>query len=111
MVTARIAGLSPGTSPPPVRIPITPFLVLMRPPYCFPGKRQTQCFDHAKRKLTKRLDVQDMAANLCPLTSCTAYSTLTFFATQTLSLCLHQSSGRRQPERMLRVQELGRSVS
>ena len=31
MVTARIAGLSPGTSPPPVRIPITPFLVLMRP--------------------------------------------------------------------------------
>src|SRR6266550_7455679 len=31
MVTARIAGLSPGTSPPPVRIPIRPFLVLMRP--------------------------------------------------------------------------------
>src|SRR4029453_4733215 len=31
MVTARIAGLSPGTSPPPVRIPIAPFLVLMRP--------------------------------------------------------------------------------
>src|SRR6266496_5108352 len=31
MVTARIAGLSPGTSPPPVRIPITPLLVLMRP--------------------------------------------------------------------------------
>ena len=31
MVTARIAGLSPGTSPPPVRIPITPFLVLKRP--------------------------------------------------------------------------------
>src|SRR5262249_25608032 len=30
MVTARIAGLSPGTSPPPVRIPITPFLLLMR---------------------------------------------------------------------------------
>src|SRR6188508_970386 len=30
MVTARIAGLSPGTSPPPVRIPITPFLVLIR---------------------------------------------------------------------------------
>src|SRR5437868_8522207 len=27
MVTARIAGFSPGTSPPPVRIPITPFLV------------------------------------------------------------------------------------
>src|SRR5947209_10093141 len=25
------AGLSPGTSPPPVRIPIRPFLVLMRP--------------------------------------------------------------------------------
>src|SRR6266513_1960247 len=31
MVTARIAGLCPGTSPPPVRIPIRPFLVLMRP--------------------------------------------------------------------------------
>src|SRR5438132_10718225 len=29
MVTARIAGFSPGTSPPPVRIPITPFLVAM----------------------------------------------------------------------------------
>ncbi len=25
MVTARIAGLRPGTSPPPVRIPSTPF--------------------------------------------------------------------------------------
>src|SRR5439155_23220250 len=35
MVTARIAGLSPGTSPPPVRIPIKPFLVLMRPPCRF----------------------------------------------------------------------------
>src|SRR5437588_774385 len=29
MVIARIAGFSPGTSPPPVRTPITPFLVLM----------------------------------------------------------------------------------
>src|SRR5580704_2364052 len=33
IVTARIAGFSPGTSPPPVRIPITPFfaftLILM----------------------------------------------------------------------------------
>src|SRR5689334_10369064 len=29
MVIARIAGLSPGTSPPPVRTPIKPFLVLM----------------------------------------------------------------------------------
>src|ERR1022692_2098121 len=28
MVTARIAGFKPGTSPPPVRIPITPFVVL-----------------------------------------------------------------------------------
>jgi len=28
IVTARIAGLSPGTSPPRVRIPITPFLPL-----------------------------------------------------------------------------------
>src|SRR5206468_7643254 len=35
MVTARIAGLSPGTSPPPVRIPITPLLVFMRPLCCF----------------------------------------------------------------------------
>src|SRR6202035_3747677 len=26
-VTARIAGFKPGTSPPPVRIPITPFFV------------------------------------------------------------------------------------
>src|SRR5437867_4472148 len=39
MVTARIAGLSPGTSPPPVTIPITPFLALMRPPSCFPFLR------------------------------------------------------------------------
>src|SRR5437763_8673493 len=31
-------------------------------------------------------------------------------ATQALSLCLHQSSGRGQPERMLRGQGLGRSV-
>src|SRR5439155_5458684 len=31
-------------------------------------------------------------------------------ATQALSLCLHQSSGRGQPERMLRSQGLGRSV-
>ena len=29
MVTARIAGFSPGTSPPPVKIPITPFLPLV----------------------------------------------------------------------------------
>src|SRR5271157_1279712 len=29
MVTARIAGFSPGTSPPPVRIPMTPFLELL----------------------------------------------------------------------------------
>src|SRR2546429_6037863 len=29
MVTARTAGFSPGTSPPPVRIPITPFWVAM----------------------------------------------------------------------------------
>src|SRR4029077_13787086 len=29
MVTARIAGFRPGISPPPVRIPITPFLVAM----------------------------------------------------------------------------------
>src|SRR4029450_6935841 len=35
MVPARIAGLSPGTSPPPVRIPIRPFLVLMRALYRF----------------------------------------------------------------------------
>src|SRR5258708_1604962 len=28
-VTARIAGLRPGTSPPPVRIPITPRFALM----------------------------------------------------------------------------------
>src|SRR5579872_2928380 len=27
MVTPRIAGFRPGTSPPPVRMPITPFLV------------------------------------------------------------------------------------
>src|SRR5271157_4861371 len=27
MVTARMAGFKPGTSPPPVRIPITPFFV------------------------------------------------------------------------------------
>ena len=27
MVTARMAGFRPGTSPPPVRIPITPFFV------------------------------------------------------------------------------------
>src|SRR5439155_23372898 len=39
MVTARIAGLSPGTSPPPVTIPITPFLALMRPSSCFPFLR------------------------------------------------------------------------
>src|SRR6266849_7785696 len=31
-------------------------------------------------------------------------------ATQTLSLCLHQSSGRGESERMLRGQGLGRSV-
>jgi len=31
-------------------------------------------------------------------------------ATQALSLCLHQSSGRGEPERMLRGQGLGRSV-
>jgi hypothetical protein len=36
MVTALIAGLSPGTSPPPVRIPITPdFFVLIDPPTNF----------------------------------------------------------------------------
>src|ERR1700722_2971842 len=29
MVTPRIAGFKPGTSPPPVRMPMTPFLVLM----------------------------------------------------------------------------------
>jgi hypothetical protein len=29
MVTARIAGFKPGTSPPPVKIPITPFLPLV----------------------------------------------------------------------------------
>jgi hypothetical protein len=29
MVTARIAGLSPGTSPPPVSMPITPFFALL----------------------------------------------------------------------------------
>jgi hypothetical protein len=29
MVTARMAGFNPGTSPPPVRIPITPFFVFM----------------------------------------------------------------------------------
>src|SRR5271157_3327575 len=29
MVPARIAGFSPGTSPPPVRIPMTPFLELL----------------------------------------------------------------------------------
>src|SRR4030043_1882662 len=29
MVTARMAGLRPGTSPPPVRMPMIPFLVLM----------------------------------------------------------------------------------
>jgi (2Fe-2S) ferredoxin len=46
----------------------------------------------------------------CPLTSCPASSTLIFRATQTLSLCLHQSSGRRQPERILRGQGLGTSV-
>src|ERR1700720_22135 len=28
-VTARIAGFNPGTSPPPVRIPITPFFTLI----------------------------------------------------------------------------------
>jgi len=28
-VAARIAGFKPGTSPPPVRIPITPFFTLM----------------------------------------------------------------------------------
>src|SRR5271157_1352436 len=33
MVTARIAGFSPGTSPPPVRIPMTPFLEL---PFAMP---------------------------------------------------------------------------
>jgi hypothetical protein len=31
-------------------------------------------------------------------------------ATQALSLCLYQSSGRRQPERMLRAEGLRRSV-
>src|SRR5580700_2668853 len=31
IVTARIAGFKPGTSPPPVRIPITPFFVFTLP--------------------------------------------------------------------------------
>src|SRR6266516_811152 len=47
MVTARIAGLSPGTSPPPVRIPIRPFLVLMRPFVVF--------FEYAKGKSTEAI--------------------------------------------------------
>src|SRR6266516_6778931 len=47
MVTARIAGLSPGTSPPPVRIPIRPFLVLMRPFVVF--------FEQAKGKSTEAI--------------------------------------------------------
>jgi hypothetical protein len=29
MVMARMAGFNPGTSPPPVRIPITPFFLLI----------------------------------------------------------------------------------
>src|ERR1041384_6027352 len=52
MVTARIAGLSPGTSPPPVRIPIRPFLVLMRPPLPF-------CSSLQKETRRKRLRVQE----------------------------------------------------
>jgi (2Fe-2S) ferredoxin len=49
----------------------------MRPPYCFPSKKTTQCFEHAKRKSTKRLDVQGVAADLWPLTSGSIHSTLT----------------------------------
>src|ERR1051325_5891755 len=52
MVTARIAGLSPGTSLPPVRIPIRPFLVLMRPPLPF-------CSSLQKETRRKRLRVQE----------------------------------------------------
>src|ERR1051325_7668155 len=52
MVTARIAGLSPGTSPPPVRIPIRPFLVLMRPPLPF-------CSSLQKETLRQQLRVQE----------------------------------------------------
>jgi hypothetical protein len=32
MVIARIAGLRPGTSPPPVRIPIVPLLAILNLP-------------------------------------------------------------------------------
>ena len=40
-------GLSPGTSPPPVRIPIKPFLVLMRPlcPFLRASKRKIDASD------------------------------------------------------------------
>src|SRR6266496_2377033 len=78
MVTARIAGLSPGTSPPPVRIPITPFLVLMRPLCCFPDKKtSSNASSMQKENRRKRLDVQGVSADLWPLTSGSAYSTLT----------------------------------
>jgi hypothetical protein len=38
MVTARMAGFKPGTSPPPVRIPITPLFVFTLSLY-FLGRR------------------------------------------------------------------------
>src|SRR5439155_23846069 len=58
MVTARIAGLSPGTSPPPVTIPITPFLALMRPPSCFPFLRYIR--RSARYHYTRHRDFADV---------------------------------------------------
>src|SRR5271157_1737561 len=53
MVTARMAGFKPGTSPPPVRIPITPFFVFTFPPYVLPDARSSRLkfrrFSHARR--------------------------------------------------------------
>src|SRR6476620_7427643 len=53
---------------------------------------------------------QNSIGYLCLLTFGSRYSTLTSSAPQALSLCLHQSSGRGQPERMLRGQGLRRSI-
>jgi hypothetical protein len=48
MVTARIAGLSPGTSPPPVKIPMVPFFfftwVMTHLLYIFPMGPKS-CYD------------------------------------------------------------------
>src|SRR5262249_56623088 len=52
----------------------------------------------------------DLAADLWPLTSGSASSTLRFRATRALSLCLHQSPSRGQSERILRGERLGRSI-